>query len=123
MRGVVNPLKSTVVEELKKGKSSSELSRKYGVAMSTITTWIKELPSGCTKSKFDYKNRRISVMRKVNIAEARITDAISEYVVCDISDEEWENLQKVIQKELIGVATFTGTDEEGTLCDYCLFCK
>lgn len=110
MRGIVNPYKTVVVEELKKGVPSSVLSKKYGVAMSTITTWIKELPADSVKSKFDYKNRRISVMRKVNVAEARITDAVSEYVICDISDEEWEDLQKLIQRELISVATFTGED-------------
>lgn len=55
MRGVVNPKKAIVVSELKKGVPSSELSRKYGVAMSTITTWIKELPADSIKSKFDYK--------------------------------------------------------------------
>lgn len=49
-------------------------------------------------------------MRKVNMAEARITDAVSEYVVCDITDEEWEELQKFIQHELIEVATFDGKD-------------
>ncbi|MCQ2086539.1 MAG: helix-turn-helix domain containing protein [Bacilli bacterium] len=123
MRGVENPQKEIIVEELKRGVPSSELSKKYGVAMSTITTWIKALPRDCTKSKFDFKNRRISVMRKVNMAEAKISDMIADYVVCDISDDEWEAVQKFIQHELIEVATFTGEDEEGTMCDNCLFCK
>lgn len=86
--------------------------------MSTITTWIKENPD--IKNKFSYRNKRISVMRKVNLAEAKIVDRISEYVVCDISDSEWEELQKVIQHELIEVATFDGEDD-GTMCDHCLF--
>lgn len=105
MRGTINPLKDVVVEELKQGVPSSVLSRKYGIAMSTITGWIKELPSDSIKSKFDYKNRRISVMRKVNVSEARIADAISEYVVCDITDDEWESLLNFIQHELIDIAT------------------
>lgn len=106
MRGIVNPFKEVIVAELKQGVPSSVLSKKYGVAMSTITSWIKELPPDSKKSPFDYKNRRISAMRIINMAEARISDAISEYVVCDITDEEWEDLQKLIQKELISVATF-----------------
>lgn len=104
MRGITHPLKSLAVEDLKKGMPSSQVSAKYNIAMSTLTTWIKELPEGSIKSKFDYKNRRISVMRRVNIAEARISDMISEYIVCDITDDEWEAIQKFIQHELIEIA-------------------
>ena len=121
MRGVINEYKDAIVKELCKGVPSSKLSQKYGVAMSTITTWIKELPADVQQSKFAYRNKRISVMRKVNQAEALITDKISEYVVCDISDEEWVELQQFIQQQLIAVATFDNRDEEQSLCNGCLY--
>ena len=106
MRGVIHPYKEAIVRELKNGVPSSKLSKKYGVAMSTITTWIQELPPSECQSKFSYRNKRISVMRKVNMAGAKIADMISEYVVCDITDEEWDEIQLFIQHQLIEVATF-----------------
>lgn len=101
MHGVNHPLKEIVVAELKQGIPSSQLSRKYGVAMSTITTWIKELPPDAVPSKYQYRNKRISEMRKINICNARIVDIISDYIVCSITDQEWDQLQLDIQKELI----------------------
>lgn len=103
-RGQIHPYKEIIVEQLKQGVPSSRLSVKYGVAMSTITTWIKELPSDAIPSKFQYRNKQISVMRRVNQSEAKIIDLISDYVVCDISDEEWDELQEKIQRELISLA-------------------
>lgn len=122
-RGVTHPLKDQVVKELMKGVASSILSKKYNIAMSTITLWIKELPPEAVPSKYQYRNKRISVMRKVNMSTAKIVDFISDYVVCDITDEEWDKLQIDIRNELIELSCFDGKDEEGTLCDGCLFCK
>lgn len=123
MRGVTHPLKETIVKELKKGAASSVLSKKYGVAMSTITLWIKELPENSTPSKFQYKNKRISVMRKVNLTTAKIVDLMSDFVVCDISDEEWDQLQIDIRDQLVSLACFDGTEKEEieSLCNGCLF--
>lgn len=121
MRGVTHPLKETIVAELKKGAASSVLSKKYGVAMSTITLWIKELPANSTPSKFQYKNKRISAMRKVNRSCAKIVDFISDYVVCDISDDEWDELQINIRDELVSLACFDGQDETESLCNGCLY--
>lgn len=121
MRGVTHPMKETIVKELKKGAPSSKLSKKYGVAMSTITLWIKELPENSKPSKFQYRNKRISVMRKVNQSTAKIVDLISDYVVCDISDDEWDKLQIDIRDELVTLSCFDGEDETGTLCEGCLF--
>lgn len=104
-RGQIHPYKAIIVEQLKQGESSSRLSAKYGVAMSTITTWIKELPKDAIPSKFQYRNKQISVMRRVNQVEAKIVDIISDFVVCDVSDEEWDDMQTKIQRELINLAT------------------
>lgn len=124
MRGVTHPLKDVIVAELKKGASSSVLSKKYKVAMSTITLWIKELPENATPSKFQYRNKRISVMRKVNQSTAKVVDLISDYVICDISDDEWDKLQIDIRDELVSLACFDGTGQEAeSLCTDCLFKK
>lgn len=104
-RGQIHPYKEIIMEQLKQGVPSSRLSAKYGVAMSTITTWIKELPNDAIPSKYQYRNNQISVMRRVNETEARIIDTISDFIVCDISDEEWDDMQLKIQKELITLAT------------------
>lgn len=101
MHGVNHPLKETIVAELKQGIPSSQLSRKYNVAMSTITTWIKELPPDSIPSKYQFKNRRISAMRKINICNAKIADLISDWVICSITDDEWNELLLSIQKQLI----------------------
>lgn len=101
MSGVNHPLKETIVEQLKQGVPSSKLSKKYGVAMSTITTWIKELPPNAIPSKFQYRNKMISAMRKINICNAKIVDIISDFIICGITDEEWDQIQLDIQKELI----------------------
>lgn len=104
-RGQIHPYKAIIVEQLKQGVPSSRLSAKYGVAMSTITTWIKELPKDAIPSRFQYRNKQISVMRRVNQVEAKIVDIISDFVVCDISDEEWDDMLQKIQRELINIAT------------------
>ena len=101
MRGVLNPLKPTVMEELKQGIPSSVVSRKYGIALSTLTDWIKELPPDAKPSIYKKKNDRISVMEKVNRAEAKISTLLDDYIICGISDEEWEDLLKNIQQILI----------------------
>lgn len=104
MRGVVHPLKQQAIEDLKKGMAASQVSKKYNIALSTLTAWIKTLPPDCIKSKYDYRNRRISAMRRINLTEAKISDMISKYIINDITDDEWESFQNFIQHQLIDVA-------------------
>lgn len=112
MRGIVHPLKEVAIEELKKGTPASQVSAKYGIAYSTLTAWIKTLPADAKKSKWNYRNRMISVMRKVNIAEAKISDLIADYIVCDITDDEWESIQKFIQHELVTVSLSVSDEDK-----------
>jgi transposase-like protein len=101
MHGVISPLKPIVMEELRNGVASSVVSRKYGIALSTLTGWIKELPPDAKPSPFKSKNDKISVMGKVNRTEAKIGTLIEEYIICGITDEEWETLMKQIQEALL----------------------
>lgn len=76
------------------------LARKYKIPRSTIITWKAK---GLSKESAERTVRQ----RFYNIfplAEAKITSAYSDYVVCGITDEEWEQLSKVINKILFDVA-------------------
>lgn len=116
MYGVRRFEKDEVLELLKCGVPSSKIVSLYKIPQSTVTLWVNELKAQgfvfnsrtVSKKQIDDEKRNTGkvLAKPVNNCEAKIINLVSEYLVDDISDFQWLNLQHKINDELKKLALF-----------------
>lgn len=94
MRGIKNPNKENAIELMSYGVPFSVVSRILKVPITTISEWGKKLPSNAIKSKFNKKNTQISLIDHINTSVLKVIDIFDDYLIYDITDEEWESLNQ-----------------------------
>lgn len=95
-----NPQKDNAIELMSYGVPNSIVSRILNIPITTLTVWTKQLPDSVIKSKFDKKNTQISLMEKITNTSSKIVDLFNDYLIYDISDDEWEALNITLLKLL-----------------------
>lgn len=102
MRGVNRPEKENVFELLRKGITPVTISKQLNIPLSTITTWLKEL----REKKREYIEssqpsvKAVLYAQRIINAETNITNLISPFIVCNITDDEWLKIEDGISEEL-----------------------
>lgn len=108
MRGIEREERIEVTNLLRQGVPPSTIVKELGLPMSTVCEWAKEVKKELKKSnqiptfeKTDYVNSLIKD------TEIKITNSISFVITPDISDAQWFEVEKNINKELSALVNKT----------------
>lgn len=114
MRGVNRPEKEEVFKLLREGVTPVQIAKQLKLPLSTVTTWLKELRE--KKREFIQPSqpsvKAVLYAQRLITAGTEISNLISPYIICGITDDEWMQLEDDISGVLNRLILKDFTDEE-----------